>query len=672
MARGSQVTLTFAGDTSSLERAVGRAGKAGSKLGSALKGIGTAGAVAGFVALGAAAKVGWDEFMQGQKVAAQTAAAIKSTGAAANVTAKQIDDLSTSLMNKSGIDDEAIASGANLLLTFTNIRNEAGKGRDIFNQATAAALDLSVAFGKDMASSSILVGKALNDPIKGISALSKVGVTFTESQKAAIKSMVAMGDTAGAQKLILAELARETGGSAAALGQTLPGQIEIAKQQFSNLAGEVVGKVVPAFLSVVSWVRTNWPQIKAVFQTVMDAVRAAIDVAIVWIKANVVPAIQGVIAAAKVVWERLGPIVMAVFNAVKANIQAALAVIKAVIETVMAVLSGDWSKAWGKLKDLARAALDLVVTQVKGFASVLLAAAKALGQAIWDGIKAGLAALAGLASHITSAAASGLATAASWVLTKAKEIGRGIVTGIWDGISGAAGWLKDKIKDFAGGLLDAALGALGIGSPSKVFAEKVGVPIAQGIAAGFASEAGNVTKVITGWANLWAEAAAKPRARRATAKELADAGMAVDTDTTSPGALAYAYAQLTTNVADDLAALTTLVTEAEAAYAVARKTGKAAVQAEAINALVSARSNLAGLGPMSAGGGALIQGSGEQERMALLTSILMKKAGISAAQTQAVFNVYAETMDPAAAGPAVVRALQEYVHRNGKLVGVAA
>ena len=43
-------------------------------------------------------------------------------------------------MNKSGIDDEAIQSGENLLLTFTDIRNEVGKGNDIFNQATTDRL----------------------------------------------------------------------------------------------------------------------------------------------------------------------------------------------------------------------------------------------------------------------------------------------------------------------------------------------------------------------------------------------------------------------------------------------------------------------------------------------------------------------------------------------------
>ena len=51
------------------------------------------------------------------------------------------------LSKKSGIDDEVIKSGANMLLTFTNIRNEAGKGNDVFNQTLPILNDMSVALG---------------------------------------------------------------------------------------------------------------------------------------------------------------------------------------------------------------------------------------------------------------------------------------------------------------------------------------------------------------------------------------------------------------------------------------------------------------------------------------------------------------------------------------------
>jgi hypothetical protein len=204
---------------------------------------------AGAAALGGLVKtiqIGTEEFMEQQKVAAQTGAVLKSTGGIAKVTADEISTLAESLMRKSGVDDEAIQSGQNLLLTFTKIRNEQGKGNDIFNQATRAMLDLSVAMGKDLPSSAILVGKALNDPIRGATALTRAGVQLTEGQRNQIKAFVESGRVMDAQKIILRELTTQFGGSAAAVGKTLPGQLNILRQTFSNLAGELVARFMPA------------------------------------------------------------------------------------------------------------------------------------------------------------------------------------------------------------------------------------------------------------------------------------------------------------------------------------------------------------------------------------------------------------------------------------------
>src|ERR1700712_5749455 len=59
-------------------------------------------------------------------------------------------------------------------------------------------------------------GKALNDPLKGISALSRAGVTFTQSQQDSIKAMVGANDLLGAQKIILGEVEKQVGGTAKA------------------------------------------------------------------------------------------------------------------------------------------------------------------------------------------------------------------------------------------------------------------------------------------------------------------------------------------------------------------------------------------------------------------------------------------------------------------------
>ena len=74
------------------------------------------------------------------------------------------------------------------------------------------------------------------------------------------------------------------------------------------------------------------------------------------------------------------------------------------------------------------------------------------------------------------------------------EIGKDIVTGLWNGIQNMAGWLKDKVVGFFKNLLpDWAEKALGIASPSKVFAN-IGQNIVEGLASTF--NIGNASKAI--------------------------------------------------------------------------------------------------------------------------------------------------------------------------------
>jgi hypothetical protein len=236
------VIIPIGVDTSGLTRGLSQGSSGLRRFGKIAAIVGGAAAFGGLVAT---LKIGVEEFGQAQKVIAQTGAVLKSTGGVANVTARRVDSMAMSLMKLSGVDDETIAAGENLLLTFTKIRNETGKGNKIFDQATLAMLNLSVAMGKDMNASAILVGKALNDPVKGVGALSKAGVQFTASQKETIKALVESGDAISAQKMILKELETQFAGSAKAAGQTLPGQLNILRETFRNTAESLVTVFIP-------------------------------------------------------------------------------------------------------------------------------------------------------------------------------------------------------------------------------------------------------------------------------------------------------------------------------------------------------------------------------------------------------------------------------------------
>lgn len=216
----------------------------------------SAGSVAGrsfgkMFALGAAviAAAGVGKFLKGSieeareanKVGATTEQVIKATGGAANLTANQVGKLSTALSNKIGVDDEQIQQGANLLLTFKNVRNEVGKGADIFTRATQAGADLAAAGFGSIEGNAKQLGKALNDPLKGITALTRAGVTFTDKQKEQIKGFVESGDLLSAQKIILGEVEHQVGGVAAATATST----EKAKVAWGNLKEDLGKKLVP-------------------------------------------------------------------------------------------------------------------------------------------------------------------------------------------------------------------------------------------------------------------------------------------------------------------------------------------------------------------------------------------------------------------------------------------
>lgn len=192
---------------------------------------------------------------ESQRIAAITAQVIETTGGVANVSAAQVGDYAERLAGLTGVDDEVIQSGQNMLLTFTNVRNELGEGNDVFDRATSLANDMSSALGQDMASSAMQLGKALNDPIVGVSALSRVGVSFTEQQKEQISTLQESGDMLGAQGIILEEVARQFGGTAEATATPM----DRLKVTLGNLQEEIGARLIPVFDRVASWLSGALP-----------------------------------------------------------------------------------------------------------------------------------------------------------------------------------------------------------------------------------------------------------------------------------------------------------------------------------------------------------------------------------------------------------------------------
>lgn len=229
--RASSVLKGFGNKVDSIGHAAGAALKTAA--------IGIAAATAATAAFGVASVKAFAEAEDG---IAQTNAVLKSTASVAGVTADEVDKLSKALQKTTKYSDEEVRSAENLLLTFTSIT------KDIFPDATKIVLDMSTALGQDLKSSSVQVGKALQDPILGVTALRRVGVNFSDAQKDVIKNLVDTGRKAEAQKLILKELQTEFGGSAEAAGKTFAGSLARLKNAFNDIQ-ETIGVTIVRFLT---------------------------------------------------------------------------------------------------------------------------------------------------------------------------------------------------------------------------------------------------------------------------------------------------------------------------------------------------------------------------------------------------------------------------------------
>ncbi len=227
------------------------------------------------------------EMAEMQLTMAQTNAVIKSTGGQAGVSARHVQSLAQSLSDMSGIDDEVIVGMENLLLTFPKIKKAGG----IFDATAKSALDMSVALGTDQKTAAMQLGKALQDPTRGLLALRRSGVNFTKAQEKQIKSWVAHGKIAKAQKAILAEVNKEFAGSAKAAGETLPGQLNKLKNRFAEVGASLLTALLPAINDLVDFIG----KVIAKFEAMPAGVRKV--VAIMLVLGLVVGPIVGIVGA---------------------------------------------------------------------------------------------------------------------------------------------------------------------------------------------------------------------------------------------------------------------------------------------------------------------------------------------------------------------------------------
>lgn len=196
------------------------------------------------------------------KAEAKLGAVLKATGNAAGFTAGELKKQAAALQSVSNFGDEAVINAQSMLLTFKEIKG------DNFTEAMKAAADMSSVLDTDLKSSVLQIGKALNDPIKGMSALTRSGVSFTEAQKEQVKALQESGDLMGAQKVILDELKGEFGGAAEAMADPWT--------QLSNILGDMLEPIGQLITDTMKWGLEAF-NVMEVFGSMIEWIQLTID-----------------------------------------------------------------------------------------------------------------------------------------------------------------------------------------------------------------------------------------------------------------------------------------------------------------------------------------------------------------------------------------------------------
>jgi len=145
------------------------------------------------------------------------------------------------------VDAEVIKGVQGQLLTFKALGASADEAGGIFDRTTEAAFNMAAAGFGAAESNAIQLGKALEDPIRGLTALRRSGTTFTADQQELIKTLVESGNLLGAQELILGELESQYGGVAEATANAST-KIGLAFDNIKEQAGAVL---LPVFAELV-------------------------------------------------------------------------------------------------------------------------------------------------------------------------------------------------------------------------------------------------------------------------------------------------------------------------------------------------------------------------------------------------------------------------------------
>jgi hypothetical protein len=384
MAKSRTLKLNILGDTSDLVKSLGVAQKETSSAGDKIKkgfkiaAAAVAAAGAAIIAFGAKAILAGEQAATANARIEQINKSMGLFGGSVGEVNNRLIKYAEATARATGIDTNSIKATQAKLLTFKELAKSADEVNGSFDRATKAAIDLAAAGFGSAETNAAQLGKALQDPIKGLTALARSGVTFTEVEKERIKTLVESNKVGEAQTLVLEAIEKQVGGTAEATANATD-KIRVGFTQvqeriglallpaFEKLTNFILEKVFPTFEQKVLPIfekindflqRVFVPFIADVFTNRLGLFKAAWDT------------LTGTIKDNRANFEPLLTLFKAVFNFVKDFLApilntALVAAFKLIVEAINLVIKG-----LGFLINALKPVIDLISSLFNGVSKV--------------------------------------------------------------------------------------------------------------------------------------------------------------------------------------------------------------------------------------------------------------------------------------------------------------
>jgi hypothetical protein len=424
---------------------------------------------------------------------------LRATGGAVGLTSDELQQLANNLQATTRYSDESIMSAEAILLTFRSI------GEDVFPRALTAVADMSEIFG-GLDASAMQLGKALQDPVGMMGALSRAGITFSDTQKEMIKNFVETGDVAAAQNIILTEVENQVGGLAQVMGGTFAGQVEIAKNKLDEIRETIGGALLPVLGDLLTRLSdfVARPEVVQFFEDLAGSIsRFATDLDLGDRLSGFLDTIMTAMQSGN--WQP-------VWDSIRQAFSNGWNFIAPIIDELFARMFGwmeeevqDWIDSGGPDR-LSNAFINSlgVTIQSPQFQGAANTAMQSLVQVILEALQLALTttsgALDGYLNEVT-----GINRIQEWKAS-VQDAWAQIWQGVADGLTLGISWenIRNNITTFVNNIINYFKQLLGIASPSTVFFD-IGKDIVQGLINGITSmfsslstAVGNMFDILTG------------------------------------------------------------------------------------------------------------------------------------------------------------------------------